>query len=153
MKKQIRWMSAALAACTLLAAGGAPAFAADSGQEHNYTILLETTGDTDFMWFSEMEAMRFEQDGKYGLKKLDGTVVLPAEYSKIENEFGNYNDEGYVTVFQNGRVGVADREGEIILNPEWKSVSYGEGLMTVLSTDNQYGFADYNGNKIGRAHV
>ena len=146
MKKQIRWMSAALAACTLLAAGGAPAFAADSGREHNYTILLETTGDTDFMWFPEMEAMRFEQDGKYGLKKLDGTVVLPAEYSKIENEFGNYNDEGYVTVFQNGRVGVADREGEIILNPEWKSVSYGEGLMTVLSTDNQYGFADYNGN-------
>ena len=41
MKKQIGWMSAALAACTLLAAGGAPAFAADSGREHNYTILLK----------------------------------------------------------------------------------------------------------------
>lgn len=49
MKKQIRLMSAALAACTLLSTGGAPAFAADSGQEHNYTILREITDDTDFM--------------------------------------------------------------------------------------------------------
>lgn len=146
MKKQIRLMSAALAACTLLSAGGAPAFAADSGQEHNYTILREITDDTDFMWFPEGETMRFEQDGKYGLKKLDGTVVLPAEYSKVENEYGNYNDESCITVFQNGRVGVVDKEGKIILKPEWKSVSYGEDLMTVLSADNKYGFADYNGN-------
>ena len=146
MKKQIRLMSAVLAACTLLTAGGAPAFAADSGQEHNYTILREITDDTDFMWFPEGETMRFEQDGKYGMKKLDGTVVLPAEYSKIENEYGNYNNEGLVTVFQNGHVGVVNQEGKIILKPEWKSVSYGEDLMTVLSTDNKYGFADYNGN-------
>ena len=146
MKKQIRLMSAALAACTLLTAGGAPAFAAEGAQEHNYTILREITDDTDFMWFPEGETMRFEQDGKYGLKKLDGTVVLPAAYSKIENEYGNYNDEGCVTVFQNGRVGVVNQEGKIILKPEWKSVSYGEDLMTVLSTDNKYGFADYDGN-------
>lgn len=146
MKKQIRLMSAALAACTLLTAGGAPAFAAEGAKEHNYTILREITGDTDFMWFPKIEAMRFEQDGKYGLKKLDGTVVLPAAYSKIENEYGNYNDEGCVTVFQNGRVGVVNQEGKIILKPEWKSVSYGEDLMTVLSTDNKYGFADYDGN-------
>ena len=56
MKKQIRLMSAALAACTLLSAGGAPAFAADSGQEHNYTILREITDDTDFMWFPDMQS-------------------------------------------------------------------------------------------------
>ena len=84
MKKQIRLMSAALAACTLLSAGGAPAFAAEGAQEHNYTILREITDDTDFMWFPEGETMRFEQDGKYGLKKLDGTVVLPAVYSDID---------------------------------------------------------------------
>lgn len=53
MKKQIRLMSAALAACTLLTAGGAPAFAAEGAQEHNYTILREITDDTDFMWFPE----------------------------------------------------------------------------------------------------
>lgn len=68
MKKQIRLMSAALAACTLLTAGGAPAFAAEGAKEHNYTILREITDDTDFMWFPEGETMRFEQDGKYGLK-------------------------------------------------------------------------------------
>ena len=84
MKKQIRLMSAALAACMLLTAGGAPAFAAEGAQEHNYTILREITDDTDFMWFPEGETMRFEQDGKYGLKKLDGTVVLPAVYSDID---------------------------------------------------------------------
>ena len=144
MKKQIRWMSAALAAGTLLAAGGAPAFAADSGQEHNYTILLETTGDTDFMWFPEGETMRFEQDGKYGMKKLDGTVVLPAVYSDIDFPFVAETNDLIIT--QNGRRGVVAQDGRIILDPEWKDVSLGEEYITVLSTDNKYGFADYNGN-------
>ena len=144
MKKQIRLMSAVLAACTLLTAGGAPAFAADSGQEHNYTILQEITDDTDFMWFPEMEAMRFEQDGKYGLKKLDGTVVLPAVYSDIDFPFVAETNDLIIT--QNGRRGVVAQDGRIILAPEWKDVSLGEEYFTVLSTDNKYGFADYNGN-------
>ena len=144
MKKQIRLMSAVLAACTLLTAGGAPAFAADSGQEHNYTILREITDDTDFMWFPEMEAMRFEQDGKYGLKKLDGTVVLPAVYSDIDFPFVAETNDLIIT--QNGRRGVVAQDGRIILDPEWKDVSLGEEYITVLSTDNKYGFADYNGN-------
>ena len=144
MKKQIRLMSAALAACTLLTAGGAPAFAADSGQEHNYTILREITDDTDFMWFPEGETMRFEQDGKYGLKKLDGTVVLPAVYSDIDFPFVAETNDLIIT--QNGRRGVVAQDGRIILAPEWKDVSLGEEYFTVLSTDNKYGFGDYNGN-------
>ncbi len=144
MKKQIRLMSAALAACTLLSAGGAPAFAADSGQEHNYTILREITDDTDFMWFPEGETMRFEQDGKYGMKKLDGTVVLPAVYSDIDFPFVAETNDLIIT--QNGRRGVVAQDGRIILAPEWKDVSLEEEYITVLSTDNKYGFADYNGN-------
>ena len=144
MKKQIRLMSAVLAACTLLTAGGAPAFAAGSGQEHNYTILQEITDDTDFMWFPEGETMRFEQDGKYGLKKLDGTVVLPAVYSDIDFPFVAETNDLIIT--QNGRRGVVAQDGRIILDPEWKDVSLGEKYITVLSTDNKYGFADYNGN-------
>lgn len=148
MKKQLRIWSAALAAGALLAASGAPALAADRAPSPNYTILKEVTGEHSFQWFPQSEAMLFEQDGKYGLKKLDGTIVLSAVYGKIGNEFGNGNDDGYITVVQQGRVGVVDRYGHIILQPEWKSVSYGEGLMTVLSTDNQYGFADYNGKLV-----
>ena len=144
MKKQIRLMSAVLAACTLLTAGGAPAFAADSGQEHNYTILQEITDDTDFMWFPEGETMRFEQDGKYGMKKLDGTVVLPAVYSDIDFPFVAETNDLIIT--QTGRRGVVAQDGRIILAPEWKDVSLGEEYFTVLSTDNKYGFADYNGN-------
>ena len=144
MKKQIRLMSAVLAACTLLTAGGAPAFAADSGQEHNYTILREITDDTDFMWFPEGETMRFEQDGKYGMKKLDGTVVLPAVYSDIDFPFVAETNDLIIT--QNGRRGVVAQDGRIILDPEWKDVSLGEEYITVLSTDNKYGFADYDGN-------
>ena len=144
MKKQIRLMSAALAACTLLSAGGAPAFAAEGAQEHNYTILREITDDTDFMWFPEGETMRFEQDGKYGLKKLDGTVVLPAVYSDIDFPFVAETNDLIIT--QNGRRGVVAQDGRIILDPEWKDVSLGEEYITVLSTDNKYGFADYNGN-------
>ena len=148
MKKQLRIWSAALAAGALLAASSAPALAADRAPSPNYTILKEVTGEHSFQWFPQSEAMLFEQDGKYGLKKLDGTIVLSAVYGKIGNEFGNGNDDGYITVVQQGRVGVVDRYGHIILQPEWKSVSYGEGLMTVLSTDNQYGFADYNGKLV-----
>lgn len=144
MKKQIRLMSAALAACTLLTAGGAPAFAAEGAQEHNYTILREITDDTDFMWFPEGETMRFEQDGKYGLKKLDGTVVLPAVYSDIDFPFVAETNDLIIT--QNGRRGVVAQDGRIILAPEWKDVSLGEEYITVLSTDNKYGFADYDGN-------
>ncbi len=84
----------------------------------NYTILKEVTGDLSFQWFPQSEAMLFEQDGKYSLKKLDGTIVLPAVYGKIGKEFGNGSDDGYMTVFQQGRVGVADRYGRIILQPE-----------------------------------
>ena len=144
MKKQIRLMSAALAACTLLTAGGAPAFAAEGAKEHNYTILREITDDTDFMWFPEGETMRFEQDGKYGLKKLDDTVVLPAVYSDIDFPFVAETNDLIIT--QNGRRGVVAQDGRIILDPEWKDVSLGEEYITVLSTDNKYGFADYNGN-------
>lgn len=144
MKKQIRLMSAALAACTLLTVGGAPAFAADSGQEHNYTILREITGDADFMWCAGGETMRFEQNGKYGLQKLDGTVVLPAEYGDISFPFVAATDD--LIISQNGRKGVATQDGRVILKPEWKDVSLGEDYITILSTDNQYGFADYNGN-------
>lgn len=124
MKKQIRLMSAALAACTLLTAGGAPAFAAEGAQEHNYTILREITDDTDFMWFPEGETMCFEQDGKYGLKKLDGTVVLPAVYSDIDFPFVAETNDLIIT--QNGRRGVVAQDGRIILAPEWKDVSLGE---------------------------
>lgn len=144
MKKQIRLMSAVLAACTLLTAGGAPAFAAEGAQEHNYTILREITDDTDFVCFPEGETMRFEQDGKYGLKKLDGTVVLPAVYSDIDFPFVAETNDLIIT--QNGRRGVVAQDGRIILAPEWKDVSLGEEYITILSTDNKYGFADYNGN-------
>ena len=88
--------------------------------------------------------MRFEQDGKYGLKKLDGTVVLPAVYSDIDFPFVAETNDLIIT--QNGRRGVVAQDGRIILAPEWKDVSLGEEYITVLSTDNKYGFADYDGN-------
>lgn len=80
------------------------------------------------LWYEEL--LKFQKDGKYGIIKLDGKEVLPAEYEKIEAIQGIKNA---ILVQKDGKCGVVDKDGKLMTD-----ISYTE--IKALGKDNKSGY-------------
>lgn len=60
--------------------------------------LISGSGGGESLWYEN--ALKFNIDGKYGLISLDGSILLSADYDKIEAL--NY-EKGYLIISQNGK--------------------------------------------------
>lgn len=132
-------MFAAGALAFALAAGSLPAQAAASV---NYTVVAQDE-DPSFLLHGGSVWTLYQENGKSGLKTLDGTVVLPAAYDEI-----TYPDSALslLVVKQNGKYGAASLDGRILLEPVWKNLTVYDQAITLQTSEDQFGFADLQGN-------
>ncbi|WP_087064114.1 WG repeat-containing protein [Intestinibacillus massiliensis] len=129
----------------LLAGALALAFAlpvgAGAAETKNYHDL--TPVGNDFYWLGgDQHCISFKENGKYGVKTLSGTVILPAEYSMIG---GWGSTEERMQIVKNGLYGMADTGGHILMEPKWKHLTIGEDSVTLQTQDDKFGFADLDG--------
>ncbi|MDR0193763.1 MAG: WG repeat-containing protein, partial [Myroides sp.] len=80
--------------------------------------------------------LHFEENEKWGIKKLDGEIILPAIYDGI----GEFEESGLAYIILNDKCGLIDKTGKIVLEPVWDYVS--DTAVTYISGDSN-DFDDY----------
>ena len=73
--------------------------------------------------------LHFEENERWGIKKLNGEVILPAIYDGI----GEFEESGLAYIILNYKCGLIDKQGNIVLEPVWDYVST-TGITYVEST-------------------
>ncbi len=63
--------------------------------------------------------LHFEENERWGIKKLDGEIILPAIYDGI----GEFEESGLAYIILNDKCGLIDKTGKIVLEPVWDYVS------------------------------
>ncbi len=119
--------------------------------------------------------------GRHGFMDADGAITFPAEYDKIEELHGDtaivvlhglYSmiqirtkevimsgyegirlfNNGYYSISQNGKRGIADAKGKVLVQPIYDQVHFGtegDGLFEAERDRKKY-YVDQNGNEIPR---
>ena len=97
--------------------------------------LISGTGGGESLWYEN--ALRFESENKFGLASLDGSILLPAEYDKIEAL--NYVKD-YLIVSQNGKEKVIKllSSGYEELTGEFDSIKILGADLDYTSKESQY---------------
>ena len=93
----------------------------------------------------EKSVLRSEKGGKFGLIDFSGEKILDTEYEEIENL---ENVEGQVTIKQNGKLGVANIKGTIIVKPEY-DIILGDGYYSEEVAYKNTGYIVGNKNEDG----
>mgnify|MGYP004515233023 CR=1 FL=1 len=100
------------------------------------------------LWYDQ-EILKVQKDGKYGLIKISGEQILATEYENIESIIGI---ENAYKITQNGKVGIANSEGKIVVEPKYADIDIlGEDNKSgfIIKDDSgKYGIIDYSKNQI-----
>lgn len=99
----------------------------------------------------DYDAIIFEENDLYGIKRFDQTLVVPPTYDHI----ATFDESGLATICINNTYGLISKKGEIVLQPVWDNiqntfidyvedefgnVDYAKSpLYCVLSKENKYG--------------
>ncbi len=97
----------------------------------------------------EQNALKVEQNGKYGLINIKGKELVPVEYEEISPIIGIENS---YKIKKDGKYGIVDHEGKIVIEPQYADID-------ILGKDNKsgfiikndlgkYGIVDYSNNQI-----
>ena len=97
----------------------------------------------------EQNALKVEQNGKYGLISMKGKELISVEYEEISPIIGVENS---YKIKKEGKYGIVDHEGKIVIEPQYVDID-------ILGKDNKsgfivkddlgkYGIVDYSNNKI-----
>lgn len=97
----------------------------------------------------EQNALKVEQNGKYGLISIKGKELVPVEYEEISPIIGIENS---YKIKKDGKYGIVDHEGKIVIEPQYADID-------ILGKDNKsgfiikndlgkYGIVDYSNNQI-----
>jgi hypothetical protein len=81
---------------------------------------------------------------KVGLFSRSGEAILPMEYDRIEHLYRNY-----LIVTKGWEKGIAKQNGEIILGPQFKDISYHSGIYIVTKSNNESFVLDGSFNPFG----
>lgn len=103
----------------------------------------------------EKSALKYKQDGKYGLINLEGKKMTKPVYDSIG---GLINKESELLVEQNGKFGVINSKGATIIKPQYENIT-GDGFYTaeekyklsgyIVTVKTQEGYRyGYNNNKL-----
>lgn len=99
------------------------------------------------LWYEE-SVLKVQKDGKYGLINMNGNLILPAEYDKIEAVLGIKNV--FVTVKDN-KQGIVNNIGNTIIDNEYVEIkaltNKTENGFIVKAEDGKYGVINYDKTK------
>ena len=80
-------------------------------------------------WEIEPGIYRVMKEGRVGIIKANGEIIVPCEY----NQVWNLDDDGYFRVLKAGKAGVFHISGQIIIPAEYDQIwPFSEGLAKVL---------------------
>jgi hypothetical protein len=106
----------------------------DFGSKNNATIQVNTyTNDIRFS---------VKLGEKYGVIDENGTFIIPCEYEDIQL-FSN----GMITLTQNGKCSLADKNGRIVSNGRYDTITQ-VGDFFSFEKDNRYGFLNRKGEEV-----
>lgn len=106
----------------------------------------------------EKNVLKYEQNGKFGLLGIDGTVIVEAKYDEISSL--GYK-EGEILVKENNKYGIINDKGYQIIKNIYDSIvsdqyyctedgykKSGYIVCNITSDGYRYGYYDYSGSKI-----
>lgn len=94
------------------------------------------------------EPVIFSEQGLWGLKRTDGTLLLPAEFE----EFYAFSEQGVAVVMKGGKYGYVHRSGEIIVPVEWdEAYDLDYAGLAIVQRDGLYGLIDHSGRVVADA--
>ena|GEM_PF-1847723 len=91
---------------------------------------------------------------KWGLIDFSGKTILPFQYDKVDYTYWSNEKNGFAIVEQNGKEGLVNAEGKLVIPCSYKSVSTSGGEADVVPTvfvendRRRLGIADFNTGKI-----
>lgn len=129
----------------------APAVINYDTRESYFTNFLNKgfSADTfyDVIIFSEeyFASKKDNKDGKYGVLNKDGSIILDYEYDNIffECDKKNIKRPEYFYIEKNDKVGIASKNGKIIVEPIYE---YSSDFNITLDLNNNYYFTLLNGD-------
>ena len=128
----------------------------DDGYRYGYINYKgEVVLDTEYTQIERVTEIEDEKDiyliafkdGQAGLLKND-EIILNHEYEDIM--YYSYND--VFIIQRNSKQGVTDRNGNIIINPQYSNISFG-GIYVNATLDNEVKILDLNGNEINDGYI
>lgn len=99
--------------------------------------------------YYEKDLLIVKNNGKYGLINLNGDELLECTYDSIEPI---KNIKNSYKIVKDGKVGLSDNSGNIIIDPEYKDIEaltdkYENGYI-VQDNNNKYGLINYNKKQV-----
>ena len=101
--------------------------------DFNSNSEMKFTCSSADLFMGELAA--FEQNGKWGFVKYDGTVVIEPKYDEAKS-FSN----GYAAVKQNGKWGFINQEQEMIVEPQFDEALYFDNAGKAFVRSNEDGW-------------
>ena len=87
--------------------------------EYSNVEAFENSTENE-VWY-EIDVLKFEKDGRYGLVDFDGNIVLEAEYTEIEAMSGIENN---LVIIKDGKKGVYNiATNEVVIDCKYNEVS------------------------------
>ena len=97
----------------------------------------------------EQNALKVEQNGKYGLISMNGKELIPVEYEEISPIIGVENS---YKIKKEGKYGIVDHEGKIVIEPQYVDIDIlgkdNKSGFIVKNDIGKYGIVDYSNKKI-----
>ncbi|HTL81562.1 MAG TPA: WG repeat-containing protein [Bacteroidia bacterium] len=87
--------------------------------------------------------MRYDDNGRYGLKTVSGTIFTDATYDEID-----MNEDGTIIVRKNGLSGLMNKNGKLVIPMKYEMIYYSESGIEMVRNGGLYGFVDRNGKVI-----
>ncbi|MBR8537120.1 WG repeat-containing protein [Carboxylicivirga sediminis] len=108
------------------------------------TITPEVASIYERHWEIESGIYRVMKNGKVGIIKAGGQIIVPCEY----NQVWNLDDDGFFRVLKSGKAGVYHISGEIIIPAEYDQVwPFSDELAKVLK-QGKLGYFNKQGEQI-----
>ena len=108
---------------------------------------IQNKNDSSNFW-KEKNVLKVKQGNFYGLINLSGKEILASLYDEIVAMEGI---ENCYKIKKDGKIGIVDGDGKIVLTPEYEDVSIlGKDNKSgfIIKKDNKYGIVDYSKNVI-----
>ena len=108
---------------------------------------LKGNGATDV---SAKDTLWVKKGNKWGLAKVDGSIIIPFEYDEVYDSAWLNEATPYAIVKKGGKVGMVDISGKVLLPCNYRSIEWAdEGYMNIQDdATGKYGIYNFNIKKI-----
>jgi len=98
----------------------------------------------ELRWASDDNLIAFRKKGKWGVMKIDSTILIEASYQDI-----GVFENGLAYVIKDDLYGLIDIDGEYIVEPQYAQIWYAQaGNWALVTTEGKHGFVNSDGEVI-----